>query len=283
MTQLIPKKPPRPTSTEGRRAVVLLGIEEIRPNLEQPRKTFDEASLDELAASVKAHGLMQPILVRDAKKGGYEIVAGERRWRACQRAGLKQVEVIVQSLADEQLLEWALVENIQREDLNPIEEASAYRKLLDRSGESQEQLGVRIGKDRSTISNALRLLKLPEEVRRQVIASVITMGHARALLGMDSPEGMVRLARDIVKRGLSVREVERIVKKARESKNGAAGGADPYHQLPGGETAVRRASEQLQRSLGTKVRIVPKGRRGRIEIDFSSPDELNRLLDCISD
>jgi ParB family chromosome partitioning protein len=254
-------------------------IEDVRPNRLQPRKTFDDATLQELADSIREHGLMQPILVR--KKGtGFEIIAGERRWRACQKAGLKTIEVIVKDLADEEVFEWALIENIQREDLNPIEEAEAYRRLLETGGLTQEQLAVRVSKDRSTIANALRLLKLPDEVRRQVIAGALSMGHARALLSLESPDEMIRMARDVVKRGLSVREVERAVRVVRKAQQEKTDGAneDPYAHLPGGEPAVRRVTEELMRVLSTRVRIAPQGRRGRIEIDYSSPEELDRLI-----
>ncbi len=264
---------------EGRKGVQAVGIEEVRPNRLQPRKTFDDATLQELADSIREHGLMQPILVR--KKGtGFEIIAGERRWRACQKAGLKSIDVIVKDLADEEVFEWALIENIQREDLNPIEEAEAYRRLLETGGLTQEQLAVRVAKDRSTIANALRLLKLPDEVRRQVIAGALSMGHARALLSLESPDEMIRTARDVVKRGLSVREVERAVRAARKAQQEKTDGAneDPFGQLPGGEPAVKRVTEDLMRVLATRVRISPQGRRGRIEIDYSSPEELDRLI-----
>src|SRR5688572_1486235 len=263
---------------DARKGVQSVGIEEVRPNRLQPRKTFDDATMQELADSIREHGLMQPILVR--KKGtGFEIIAGERRWRACQKAGLKSIDVIVKDLADEEVFEWALIENIQREDLNPIEEAEAYRRLLETGGLTQEQLAVRVSKDRSTIANALRLLKLPDEVRRQVIAGALSMGHARALLSLESPDEMIRMARDVVKRGLSVREVERAVRTARKAHQETSDGSeDPYAQLPGGEPAVKAVTEELMRVLSTRVRITPQGRRGRIEIDYSSPEELDRLI-----
>lgn len=271
-----------PIDEEDRKKVTLhVPIEEVHPNRFQPRKTFDDSSLEELAASIKEHGLMQPILVRK-KAGGYEIIAGERRWRGCQLAGLTEIEVIVKDLADDQIFEWALIENIQREDLNPIEEAEAYRRLLDTSGMTQEQLAHRVSKDRSTIANALRLLKLPDEVRRQVIAGAISMGHARALLSLDDEDAMVRMAKDIVKKGLSVREVERAVRALKkEASANAEPPADPFAQLPGGRAAVERTAGELRRRLGTKVRIVPQGKRGRIEIDFASVDELDRLIDML--
>jgi ParB family chromosome partitioning protein len=267
-----------------KRGVLTVPIEDVLPNRHQPRKTFDDATLDELAQSIKEHGLMQPVLVR--KRGNaFEIIAGERRWRACQRAGLKTVEVIVKDLADSEVFEWALIENIQREDLNPIEEAEAYRRLLDSSNMTQEQLAERLSKDRSTIANALRLLRLPDDVRRQVIAGALSMGHARALLALDDGEQMVKMARDTVKRGLSVREVEKAVRALKKSPNGeptdgapAPGAPDVFAELPGGAPAVRRVTDELTRRLSTRVRIVPTGRKGKIEIDWSSPGELERLI-----
>ncbi|MCK6547658.1 ParB/RepB/Spo0J family partition protein [Myxococcota bacterium] len=301
LSALIPPKPqapaagatPAPAAPQGshhdhdgpRRGVLTVPIEDVHPNRHQPRKTFDDATLDELAASIKEHGLMQPVLVR--KRGNaLEIIAGERRWRACQRAGLKTVEVIVKDLADSEVFEWALIENIQREDLNPIEEAEAYRRLLDSSNMTQEQLAERLSKDRSTIANALRLLRLPDDVRRQVIAGALSMGHARALLALDDGEQMIKMARDTVKKGLSVREVEKAVRLLKKSPNGepaadgtpAPGAPDPFAELPGGAHAVRRVTDELTRRLSTRVRIVPSGRKGKIEIDWSSPGELERLI-----
>jgi ParB family chromosome partitioning protein len=266
-----------------KKGVLTVPIEDVHPNRHQPRKQFDDGPLNELAESIKEHGLMQPILVR--KRGqAFEIIAGERRWRACQRAGLKTIEVIVKELADSEVFEWALIENIQREDLNPIEEAEAYRRLLDSANITQEQLAVRLSKDRSTIANSLRLLKLPDEVRRQVIAGALSMGHARALLALEEQDAMVRMARDTVKRGLSVREVERAVRAVRKNteeaaESGASAPAnDPYAELPGGGPAVRRVTEELIRQYGTRVKIVPQGRRGRIEMEYGSPAELERLI-----
>ncbi|MBX2810810.1 MAG: ParB/RepB/Spo0J family partition protein [Myxococcales bacterium] len=283
---LIPPKKAKssPLGDEERNKVTLhVPIEEIHPNSFQPRKTFPDATLDELAASIKEHGLMQPILVRK-KAGAYEIIAGERRWRGCQRAGLHQVEVIVKDLADDEVFEWALIENIQREDLNPIEEAEAYRRLLDTSEMTQEQLASRVSKDRSTIANALRLLKLPDDVRRQVIAGSISMGHARALVSLDEPDQMTRMSKDIVKNGLSVREVERAVRLLKkEHQTPKETLEDPYEYLPGGRHAVERTTTELRRHYGTRVRIVPQGKRGRIEIDYTSVDELDRIISMLKD
>jgi ParB family transcriptional regulator, chromosome partitioning protein len=269
---------PPPPSNIPRSAILTVGIEELHPNRTQPRKTFDDAALDELAGSIQAHGLIQPIVVRSHKEG-FEIIAGERRWRACQRAALRTVQVVVKDLADDDAFEWALVENIQREDLNPIEEAEAYKRLLDLRDLTQEQLADRVNKDRSTVANALRLLKLPDEVRRQVIAGAISMGHARALLGLETSEDMIKMGREVVKRGLSVRDVERAVKAEKHAK-AASGSAvrDPFQFIPGGAAAAGRVADDLTKRFGTRVRIVPEGRRGRVEVEYNSTDELERLI-----
>jgi ParB family chromosome partitioning protein len=278
--KLDPVAPAAPVAEERPRGVLEVPIEDVQPNRAQPRRTFEEASLQELAESIREHGLMQPILVR--KQGAaFEIIAGERRWRASQKAGLQTVQVIVKELADDDVFEWALIENIQREDLNPIEEAEAYRRLLDGRNLTQEQLAARVAKDRSTVANSLRLLKLPEEVRRQVIAGAISMGHARALLSLEDADEMVKMAREIVRRGLSVREVERLVRAARKTAADSADAPDPYAHFPGGAPALQRVSEDLMRCFGTKVRVVPLGKRGKIELDFSSAEELDRLIDLL--
>jgi len=279
---LIPQKAPVSEASEGelaRRGVLRVPIEDIHPNRFQPRKTFDDDALDELARSIEEHGLMQPVLVR-RKENEFEIIAGERRWRACQKAGLKTIEVIVKDLADETSFEWALIENIQREDLNPIEEAEAYRRLLEIGNLTQEQLATKVSKDRSTVANALRLLRLPDEVRRQVVSGALSMGHARSLLALDDEDDIVAMARDIVKKGLSVREVERRVRQLKTTSTDKPR-RDPFEFVPGGEPAVKRTQEQLRRSLGTRVRIVPSGKKGKIEIDYASSDELERLIDAL--
>jgi ParB family chromosome partitioning protein len=263
---------------DARRHVLSVPIEKVQPNKDQPRRDFDPAALAELAASIREHGLLQPILVRK-KDDGYEIIAGERRWRATQQAGRHEIDVLVQELAEPDVYVWALIENIQREDLNAIELARAYKQLIDERGLTQDQLAEIVGKDRATIANALRLMKLPLEVQRQVVAGALSMGHARALLGLDDEKAIVKLAKDIVARGLSVREVERLVKNLREPPEAESeADADRYASIPGGANAVRRETEALIRRLGAKVRIQVAGRRGRIEIDFGSPNELDRII-----
>lgn len=268
-------------STEPRRGVLNVAVEDIAPNKSQPRREFDPASLEELATSIREHGLIQPILVRKRVQG-YEIIAGERRWRAAQKAGLQSIDVIVKDLSDPDAYMIALVENIQRDDLNPIELAKAYKQLIDDRNLTQEEVADVVGKDRSTVANSLRLMKLPVEVQRQVVAGALSMGHARALLALESDDAMVRMSREILKRGLSVRQVERMV---REEKSGAEEAGEPatevYAAIPGGAPAIQRETEALIRRLGTRVRVNVHGRRGKIEIEFSSPDELDRLLALI--
>jgi ParB family transcriptional regulator, chromosome partitioning protein len=269
-----------PVPRDTRRAVLQVGIEELEPNRNQPRKKFQDHSLRELSDSIAEHGLMQPILAR--KKGsGYEIIAGERRWRASQLAGLKRVDVIVKELSDDDTFVWALIENLQREDLNPIEEADAYRTIIDQRSLTQEKLAQVVGKDRSSVANALRLLKLPDRVRKMVADSALSMGHARALLSLSTPEEMTKTAQEVVKRGLSVRQVEKLVRTKRGGGESSGGSVDVYAQIPGGAEAVRREAELLQRALGTRVRFVVNGRKGKIEIDFSSVEELDRLIESL--
>jgi ParB family chromosome partitioning protein len=269
-----------PASAPGK-AVLQLGIEEIHPERGQPRQHLDPAALESLAASIREHGILQPILVRKAP-GGYRIVAGERRWRAAQMAGLREVPSVVRELSDRNAFEVALVENLQREDLTPLEEAEAYRRLADEHGLSQEQIAQRVGKDRTTVANALRLLRLPDAVKASLSDGEISMGHARALLGLEDEEAMRKLAQRVIEKGLSVREVERLVRLAR-----AGAGA---HTLAGGRgapgkaaaSALKDLTERLQRALGLRVRIHDRGGKGSVEIVYASYGELDRVLDVIA-
>ncbi len=246
-------------------------IEEVHPNREQPRTRFDDAALDELAASIAEVGVLEPILVRKRAKGGYEIVAGERRWRAAQRAGLKEVPVFVRELTTEQAFEAALVENLQREDLNPIETARAFARLVEEHGHSQETVARRVGKDRSTVANALRLLKLPEVVLGMVEDGRLSEGHGRALLGAHDAATIKRLAHEAVKKEWSVRETERQVRAA---ARGAS--ATP---APGPKSAnVRDLEGRLSRVLGARVTVEDKKGKGRLVVAYSSYDELDRIL-----
>jgi ParB family chromosome partitioning protein len=246
----------------------------LRPNQFQPRTTMDEGKIEELARSIRANGIIQPIVVRK-KDGGYEIVAGERRWRASQRAGLLKVPVVVRDIPDDRLLAVALIENIQRENLNPIEEAHAYRRLAEDHQLTQEQIADAVGKDRSSIANYVRLLKLPQEVRANVGSGVLSMGHARALLGLPDETSQLRVARDIVARHLSVRETEALVKRASE----------PVTIKPAADKDVhtRAAEERLRFALGTRVRIVRKRKGGQIEIEFGTEEELQRVFEMLTD
>ncbi|HEX2443862.1 MAG TPA: ParB/RepB/Spo0J family partition protein [Vicinamibacterales bacterium] len=250
-------------------------IDRLRPNGFQPRLGFDEARLDELAQSIRTNGVIQPVVVRRLRDGeGYEIIAGERRWRAAQRAGLLRIPVIVRDVPDAKLLEVALIENIQRDDLNPVEEARAYKRLADDFNLTQEAIAEAVGKDRSSVANCLRLLRLPVEVLNDLSAGTLTMGHARALLSLPDAAGQRRAARDVVARGLSVRDTELLVKKL---------GAPPAtRRTPAQNDAnTRAAEERLRFALGTPVRIARKGDGGRIEIEFRSEAELNRVYDRI--
>jgi ParB family chromosome partitioning protein len=235
---------------------------------------MDEARIEELARSIKSNGVIQPIVVRKADDG-YEIIAGERRWRASQRAGLLKVPVVVRDVPDDRLLAVALIENIQREDLNPIEEAQAYRRLVDSYGLTQDQIAESVGKDRSSVANTMRLLKLPREIRENLSAGSLSMGHARALLALPDENAQLRISREVVSRNLSVRETEAIVKKGAEP-------AKPREEAPK-DVHTRAAEEKLRFSLGTRVRIVRKGKGGRIEIDFQNEDELQRLYEQLTD
>jgi ParB family chromosome partitioning protein len=271
LSALIPESAPALDVTMA----VEIGL--LSPNKYQPRSHVDDARLDELARSIKANGVIQPIVVRRVGKA-YEIIAGERRWRAAQLAGQDQVPVIVRDVPDEKLLEIALIENIQREDLNPIEEANAYRKLTEEFGLKQEEVAVAVGKDRSSVANYLRLLKLPAEVRADVAAGTLSMGHARAVLGLADAAKQRKVASEVVSRGLSVREAEALIKKM-----SLEGRSDPKAvRARAIDVHTRAAEERLQVSLGTRVRIVRKGKGGRIEVDFTSEDELHRIFEQLT-
>jgi ParB family chromosome partitioning protein len=268
--------PPPPAVANLGRDYFLCPIEEVVRAPDQPRQTFDEESLQELAASIREQGVIQPLIVRQADGGGYVIIAGERRWRAAQRAGLRQIPVIVKEATPAQAFELALVENLQRDDLNPIEEAEAYRRLSEEFGYTQEQLAQRVGKERSSVTNSLRLLRLPEAVRAMCASGQIQMGHARALLGCESEAAILRLARTVAARGLSVRQTEDAVRRQRGGgKRAAKGGkgAEP-------SASVRDLESRLRRALGTKVKVVQRtAQAGHLQIDYASLDELDRLLE----
>ena len=250
-------------------------IEEVFPSRTQPRKSFNDERITELAESIRAQGIIQPLVVRRRAAGGYELIAGERRWRAAQRAGLHEVPVVLRDVEEDRAFEMALVENLQRADLNPIEEAEGYQRLMAEFAYTQETLASRVGKDRSTVANALRLLRLPGSVREMVIAEKLSMGHARALLGLDSDGAIERLARQTVARELSVRQVETLVRRERQ------GGAEAEKKTPAPppSPAARDLCERLERALGTRVRLVQAdATRGHIEIAYHSLDQLDAVL-----
>ena len=262
-------------------------IDQLEPNHYQPRGQFDAERLEDLSRSIQANGVIQPIVVRkvDTQAGGrerYQIIAGERRWRAAQKAQLTRVPVVVKDIAPterKRLLEMALIENIQREDLNPMESAAAYQRLAEEFHMKQDDIAARVGKDRATVANYLRLLKLPEEVRGNVASGALSMGHARAIVGIPTDGEQTRMAREVVSRGLSVRETEALVKKAVSAKPGEAR-VEPTP--PKKDVHTRAAEEQLRMSLGTPVEIKRKGKGGRIEIAYTNETELQRLYEYLT-
>lgn len=252
-----------------------LSIDEIDPNPSQPREDFDPQKLEALVQSIRTHGVLQPVIVRKAGER-YQLIAGERRLRAARMADMLSIPAIVREADERMLLTLALIENLQRQDLNPIEEALAYRELIEEHGLTQELLGRAVGKDRSTVANLIRLLSLPAEIQQFVSRGTLSMGHARALLSLTEPERQLEICHRIVTEDLSVREAERLIrsvsrkKAVRKAPAAPAGAPDPD---------IRRLEEELQRALGTKVRLTRSGRGGRIEIEFYSDGELEALLE----
>jgi ParB family transcriptional regulator, chromosome partitioning protein len=266
--------PPSSTPTD-------VEIDRITPNEFQPRTMMDDPRLQELAQSIRSNGVIQPIVVRRVGDA-FQIIAGERRWRAAKLAGLTHVPVVIKDVssgAEKSLLEMALIENLQREDLNPIDEALAYRRLADDFRLTQEAIAVAVGKDRASVANTLRLLRLPDEVRTEVAGGRLSMGHARSLLSLSDEADQRRVARDVIARSLSVRETESLVKKLLE-------GDGPLKAAPAPKPVdvhTRAAEDRLKLLLGTRVRIVRRGERGRIEIDFNSEDELIRIYEQMTE
>lgn len=256
-------------------------IDRLTPNALQPRMQFDDERLEELARSIKDKGIIQPILVRPLAGGGYCIIAGERRWRAAQRAGLLKVPVVIREVAegsDQQLLELALIENVQRENLNPVDEAIAYQRLADQFSLTQEQIAAAVGKDRSSVANFIRLLKLPEEVRADLAAGSLTMGHARTLLSLPDAAAQRHAAREVISRALSVRDTEALVKRL--SEPAALKAARP--QPAPSDVHTRAAEDKMRFALGAKVKIERRGTGGSIEIAFDTEAELNRLYEHLT-
>ena len=259
------------------KTLLYCGIEEIIPNRSQPRKHFDESKLQELAKSIKEKGILEPLIVRKTDQG-YELIVGERRWRAAQKAGLKEVPVVVKEAEGREALEISLIENLQREDLNPIEAAEAFKHLIEEFKISQEDLSKRIGKDRTTIANTLRLLKLPIEIRNQLLQNRITSGHARAILSLESKEKQKELCALIIKKGLSVREAEALAKRWSEKPKKSITAVKKKGDL---ESQLNSLQDSLRKYLGTKVQINRKGNRGKIEIEYYSHQDLERIVEAI--
>jgi ParB family chromosome partitioning protein len=276
LSALIPEPPDPP-----RQGVFEVDVDLLAPSDQQPRLMIEDAKLDELAASIKANGIIQPILVRRTG-AAFRIIAGERRWRAAQRAGLTKVPVLVREMPDgseRQLLELALVENLQRENLNPVDEALAYQRLVDEFGLTQEQIAAAVGKDRTSVANYLRLLRLPQEVRGDLASGALSMGHARALLALPDAGAQRQAAREVISRSLSVRDTESLVRKL------AAPGPlpRPEPERATSDVHTRAAEDRLRFVLGTKVRILRRAEGGTIEIAFGSESELNRIYEYLTD
>lgn len=267
--------PDLPDDQEGRQSVLQVPIDRISANPYQPRQSFDQARLDELARSILEKGVIQPVTVR--RKDGqeeYELIAGERRLRAAKQTGYQTIPAIVMAVSSpEEMMELSLIENIQRDDLNPIHEARAYLRLQEECHLTQEEVATRVGKNRTTVANTLRLLKLPADVQKCLLADEITMGHARALLGLENRTEQAELCKQVVRKGLSVRKVEELVKKRYEEKRESTPARKP-HDLAAAESI-------MQRILGTKVNINRRQHKGKIEIEFYSTDDLNRILELL--
>ena len=262
--------------TEEKEPQTLVKITKVEPNREQPRKNFDEDALQELADSIKQFGLLQPILVQD-RKDYYEIIAGERRWRAAKLAGLKEVPVIIRNYTEQEIVEISLIENIQREDLNPIEEAQAYKRLLTEFHLKQDEVAERVSKSRAAVTNSIRLLKLNEEVQRMVVDEMISTGHARALLAVENPEEQYNLAQRIFYEKLSVRDVEKLVKNLHKPAKPKK--VDDKTM----QVIYQDIEEKLKQKLGRKVTVTSKGEgSGKIEIEFYNHEDLDRLLDVLN-
>lgn len=266
-------------SKDGKATETVVKITQVEPNREQPRKNFDEDALQELADSIKQFGLLQPILVQD-RKTHYEIIAGERRWRAAKLAGLKEVPVIIRDYTDQEIVEISLIENIQREDLNPIEEAQAYKRLLTEFNLKQDEVAERVSKSRTAVTNSMRLLKLCDEVQQMIIDDMLSTGHARALISIEDPEQQYTIAQKIFDEKLSVREVEKLVKDLNKPEKPKKESNKEDKSL---DIIYEAIEEKLKQSLGTKVEISSKGNgAGKLEIEFYNHDDLDRIIELLS-
>lgn len=284
LDSLIPNKVEEDITKESsekktpKEAETMVNITKVEPNREQPRKNFDEDALEELAESIKQFGLLQPILVQD-RKTYYEIIAGERRWRAAKKAGLKEVPVIIRNYTEQEIVEISLIENIQREDLNPIEEAQAYKRLLTEFNLKQDEVAERVSKSRTAVTNSMRLLKLCDDVQQMIIDDMISTGHARALITIEDPEQQYAIAQQIFDEKLSVREVEKLVKNINKPAKAKKINATDKSL----EVIYQNIEEDLKQKLSTKVTITSKGNgAGKLEIEFYSHDDLERLMDLLN-
>jgi ParB family transcriptional regulator, chromosome partitioning protein len=268
-----------PAAPAAPRETTSLRVEELHPSQGQPRHIFDDEKLEELAQSIRELGVLEPILVRKRKEGGFHIIAGERRWRASQRAGVLEVPVVVREFSDAQAFEAALVENLQRADLNPIETARAFQRLLEDHAHTQETVAQRVGKDRSTVANALRLLKLPDGVLDMIETGQLSEGHGRALLSANDPAAMLKLARSAIEKSWNVRETERAARFVAEAARAASAGKDKGDKPQGKTANVRDLETRLSRTFGSKVNVADRNGKGNIQINFTSYDELDRLLE----
>ena len=265
-------------NSDDKGAETIVRITQIEPNREQPRKNFDEDALQELADSIKQFGLLQPILVQD-RKTYYEIIAGERRWRAAKLAGLKEVPVIIRDYTAQEIVEISLIENIQREDLNPIEEAQAYKRLLTEFNLKQDEVAERVSKSRTAVTNSMRLLKLCDEVQQMIIDDMLSTGHARALISIEDPEQQYTIAQKVFDEKLSVRDVEKLVKNLNQPEKPKKS-AETDSSL---DVVYQDVAEKLKQSLGTKVEITSKGNgAGKVEIEFYNHDDLDRIIELLS-
>lgn len=261
------------TTTDNENAIVYIDINNIKPNENQPRKHFDEEKIEELSQSILEHGIIQPLVLRKVDGKVYEIVAGERRWRASRKAGLKKVPSLVRTFTDEENMVIAIIENMQREDLNPIEEAEGLKQMIDTYGFTQEQVSKSVSKSRPYITNSLRLLNLPEYVRQQLLIGAITPGHGRTLLGLDKEDLQIDLCKKVIKEGISVRKLEEIVAgKGKPKKKALKRVKNPD---------IAKVENELKEIFGTKVNIAAKGKKGAIELEYYNEEELNRLIDIL--
>jgi ParB family chromosome partitioning protein len=258
---------------EGGKKYFSCPIEELKPHRQQPRKTFNDDKMAELVASIKEKGVIQPLVVRQ-QGDHYQIIAGERRWRAAQKAGLDRLPVVIQEVSEDWALEIALIENLQREDLNPLEEAGAYRYLMDSFDLQQEEVAKRVGKDRTTVTNALRLLRLPEAVKEDLRQGLLSMGHARSLLSLEQEEDMVEAGREVIRKKLSVRDTEKLVKKI---KSFGVSKTPPVEKPL--DPNLKALEDSLQQHLGARVKLLPKGKGGRLEIGYADQKQLDRILE----